>query len=512
MSIESTIQNTNTPELLDEAEVLAIRREKLEQLRQQDTPAFPNHFRRNAFAEDIIKAYADQSKEALETLHETQQTKIALAGRIMLRRMMGKASFMHIQDMTGQIQLYIRQEDVSEPVYENFKKWDLGDIIGVSGFLFKTKTGELSIHAETIQLLTKSLRPLPDKFHGLTDIEMRYRQRYLDLIVNENARHAFIIRSRIIEGIRQFMLKNRYLEVETPMMHPIPGGALARPFVTHHHALGMDMFLRIAPELYLKRLVVGGFERVFEINRNFRNEGVSTRHNPEFTMMEFYQAYADYRDMMELTETLIRTLAQDVMGTLNIEYQGKQIDLEKPFQCWTVKESIMHYSPEITEAMLDDETQAKALAKKLGISLKPEYGLGKIQIEIFEKTVEHQLFEPTFITEYPTEVSPLARCNDQNPFVTDRFEFFIGGREVANGFSELNDPEDQAARFKEQVMAKDAGDFEAMHYDADYIQALEYGLPPTAGEGIGIDRLVMLFTNSPSIRDVILFPHLKKNN
>lgn len=490
--------------ILDEAEVLSIRKAKLAEWRKEGQ-AFPNAFRRNAFAGDLIQQYVEKTKEELESLKVT----CAVAGRIMLRRAMGKASFMHIQDVSGQIQLYIRQEDISEAVYEHVKKWDLGDIIGASGYLFKTKTGELSLHVQKIALLTKSLRPLPDKFHGLTDVEMRYRQRYLDLIVNEEARKTFLIRSKIIQNIREFMMQHHYMEVETPMMHPIPGGALARPFVTHHHALDMDMYLRIAPELYLKRLVVGGFERVFEINRNFRNEGVSTRHNPEFTMMEFYQAYADYRDMMVFTEDLMRTLAQNVLGTLKVEYQGEMIDLEKPFQVWTVKEAIMHYCPDITMEMLDDEKQARMVAKGLGIALKPEYGLGKVQIEIFEHVAEHQLFQPTFITEYPTEVSPLARCNNDNPFITDRFEFFIAGREVANGFSELNDPEDQAARFKEQVEAKDSGDSEAMHYDADYIQALEHGLPPTAGEGIGIDRLVMLFTNAPSIRDVILFPHLK---
>lgn len=497
------MKETNEP-ILTEAEVLVIRKEKLNHLREKGQ-AFPNHFRRNAFAADLMDSYAEKSKEELEAEHKT----VSVAGRIMLRRLMGKASFIHIQDMTGKIQCYLRQEDVSEAVYEEFKKWDLGDIVGVEGYLFKTKTGELSVHAEKIQLLTKSMRPMPDKFHGLADVELRYRQRYLDLLTNEEAHRTFLLRSRIIQRIREFMLEHRYLEVETPMMHPIPGGALARPFVTHHHALGMDMYLRIAPELYLKRLVVGGFERVFEINRNFRNEGVSTRHNPEFTMMEFYQAYADYKDMMVLTEDLIRAIANDVLGTLKIDYQGEVIDLEKPFHSWTVKESIVHFNPDISMEMLDDEKSARTIAQGLGIPLKPEYGLGKVQIEIFEKTVEHRLFEPTFITEYPTEVSPLARCNDDNPFVTDRFEFFIGGREVANGFSELNDPEDQAARFRAQSDAKAAGDFEAMHYDADYIQALEHGLPPTAGEGIGIDRLVMLFTNSASIRDVILFPHLK---
>ncbi len=507
------INNNLNDEIIDEAEVFAVRKEKLADLRTQGQ-AFPNGFRRNTFAADIFNKYSEQTKEELDASHQASvQAKnfspITVAGRIMLRRMMGKASFMHIQDMTGQIQLYVRQEDVSEAAYEQFKKWDLGDIVGASGFLFKTRTGELSIHVEKIDLLTKALRPLPDKFHGLSDVETRYRQRYLDLIVNEKSRDAFLMRSKIIQGIREFMLERRYMEVETPMMHPIPGGALARPFVTHHHALGMDMFLRIAPELYLKRLVVGGFERVFEINRNFRNEGVSTRHNPEFTMMEFYQAYADYKDMMALTEDLMRQLSSHVLGTLQIEYQGEKIDLEKPFQVWTVKEAIIHYCPDITMEMLDNEEHARMVAKGLGIPLKPEYGLGKVQIEIFEKTAEHQLFQPTFITEYPTEVSPLARCNDDNPFITDRFEFFIAGREVANGFSELNDPEDQAARFKAQVESKDSGDLEAMHYDADYIQALEHGLPPTAGEGIGIDRLVMLFTDSPSIRDVILFPHLK---
>jgi len=494
-----------TGEAVNEAEVIAIRKEKLDKLREQGQ-AFPNDFRRDSFAEDLLSQYDKLSKEELEV----SRKRVSVAGRMVLRRLMGKASFTHIQDMTGRIQLYVRQEDVSEAVYEAFKKWDLGDIVGAEGFLFKTKTGELTIHVEKIRLLTKALRPLPDKFHGLTDIETRYRQRYLDLIVNEEARKTFLVRFKMIEAIRQFMLKHRYVEAETPMMHPIPGGALARPFVTHHNSLDMDMYLRIAPELYLKRLVVGGFERVFEINRNFRNEGVSTRHNPEFTMLEFYQAYADYRDLMTFTEEMMRFLANEVLGTAKIEYQGQVIDLEKPFQHWTVKEAILHYNPDITEAMLDDMQKAKAVAEKLGIEIKPEYGLGKIQIEIFEKTAEHQLFQPTFITAYPTEVSPLARCNEQDPFITDRFEFFIAGREMANGFSELNDPEDQSERFLKQAAAKDAGDFEAMHYDADYIEALEYGLPPTAGEGVGIDRLAMFFTNSPSIRDVILFPHLRR--
>lgn len=509
--IENNEQTVQTPENIDE---LAVRQEKLANWRAAGQ-VFPNTFRRSAFAADITQEYSEKTKEELALEHEhslenpEKNATFAVAGRIMFRRMMGKASFVQIQDMTGAIQLYIRQNDVSEPIYEEFKKWDIGDIISASGYVFKTNTGELSIHAEKIELLTKSLRPLPDKFHGLTDVEMRYRQRYVDLMMNENTRRVFTMRAQIIQSIRHFMLNQRYMEVETPMMHSIPGGALARPFVTHHHALDQAMYLRIAPELYLKRLVVGGFERVFEINRNFRNEGVSTRHNPEFTMMEFYQAYADYQDMMNLTEQLIRTIAQEVLHTEQITYQEQAIDLSKPFQRWTVKESILHFNPNLTAAMLDNKEEASAIATTLGIPLKPEYGLGKIQIEIFEKTVEHRLFQPTFITAYPTEVSPLARCNNDDPFITDRFEFFVGGREVANGFSELNDAQDQAARFQEQVAAKDAGDGEAMHYDADYINALEYGLPPTAGEGIGIDRLVMLLTDSASIRDVILFPHLK---
>jgi lysyl-tRNA synthetase class 2 len=435
---------------------------------------------------------------------------VKVAGRMMAKRLMGKAAFTHLQDMSGQIQLFVQRDTLPDSVYEEgFKKWDIGDILGAEGVLFKTKTGELSVRVETIRLLTKALRPLPEKFHGLADQETRYRQRYLDLIMSEDARKIFKIRSRIISFIREFLIERNFLEVETPMMQAIPGGAVARPFKTYHNALDMELFLRIAPELYLKRLVVGGFERVFEINRSFRNEGVSTRHNPEFTMLEFYQAYADYRDLMDLTEEMLRSLAQTIFGTTTVTYQGEQYDFSKPFTRMTVKESILHCNPQLKTADLESLDAARKAAKGLHIPLKDSYGLGKVQIEIFEKTVEHRLKDPTFITAYPTEVSPLARCNVDDPALTDRFEFFVGGREIANGFSELNDSEDQAERFRKQVAEKDAGDDEAMCFDADYICALEHGMPPTAGEGIGIDRLVMLFTDSPSIRDVLLFPHMR---
>jgi lysyl-tRNA synthetase class 2 len=412
--------------------------------------------------------------------------------------------------MSGRIQFYVARDDLPEGVYnEQFKKWDIGDIIGGEGVLMKTNKGELSVKLDSIRLLTKSLRPLPEKFKGVTDQETRYRQRYLDLIMNEESRDTFIMRSKIVAHIREFLTKKDFLEVETPMMQVIPGGATARPFTTYHNALDMDLFLRIAPELYLKRLVVGGFEKVFEINRNFRNEGLSTRHNPEFTMIEFYEAYADYKDLMDITEEMLRSIAENVVGKTQVPYQGDVYDFGKPFDRMTIKESILHFNDDITMEELDDETKARAIAERLGIHLKDGYGLGKVQIEIFEKTVEHRLMNPTFITAYPTEVSPLARRNDEDPFVTDRFEFFVGGREIANGFSELNDAEDQEERFKAQVEEKEAGDDEAMFFDADYITALEHGMPPTAGEGIGIDRLVMLFTDSPSIRDVLLFPHMR---
>ncbi len=496
--------NDDIAVIVDENELIAQRKAKLANLRQQGQ-AYPNDFKRTAFASDLVEKYEHLSKEQLQEnpVHYT------LAGRMMTRRTMGKAAFVNLKDMTGQFQVYLRQSDLPAEDYETFKQWDIGDILGVTGYVFKTNTGELSLHATQISLLSKSLRPLPDKFHGLADQELRYRQRYLDLMMNEQTQKTFIIRSKIIEGIREFLTHQRFVEVETPMMHVIPGGAAARPFVTKHNALDMELYLRIAPELYLKRLVVGGIERVFEINRNFRNEGVSTRHNPEFTMIEFYQAYAVYTDLMDLTEELLKTLALNVLGTTQIEYQQYAFDFAKPFARLSMREAILQFNPTITAASLEDRESAKHIAEGLGLTVKPSYGLGKIQTEIFEKTVEKNLIQPTFITEYPAEVSPLARCNDENPFITDRFEFFVAGREIANGFSELNDPEDQAERFRQQVKEKDAGDLEAMHYDADYVQALEYGMPPTAGEGIGIDRLVMLFTNSPSIRDVILFPHMR---
>ena len=489
----------------DENKLITQRREKLQQLRE-DGNAFPNDFRRNTMAGELHAEYDEKSDEELEALG----LRVSLAGRMMSRRVMGKASFAHLQDMSGRMQLFVQRDSLEEGLYnQQFKKWDIGDIIGAEGQLFKTKTGELSVKVDKLQLLTKSLRPLPEKFHGLSDQEQRYRQRYVDLIMNQATRDTFRMRTRIIRFIREFLDAKNFMEVETPMMQVIPGGATARPFVTRHNALDMEMFLRIAPELYLKRLVVGGFERVYEINRNFRNEGLSTRHNPEFTMLEFYEAYADYHDLMDLTEEMLRALCQEVLGTTQIDYQGESYDFASPFQRMSVKASILHFNDDITEAELDDPEKARAIAQRLEIPLKDSYGLGKVLIEIFEKTVEHRLMNPTFITAYPTEVSPLARRNDDDPFVTDRFEFFVGGREIANGFSELNDAEDQAERFRQQVEEKEAGDDEAMHYDDDYVRALEHGMPPTAGEGIGIDRLVMLLTDSPSIRDVLLFPHMR---
>jgi len=488
----------------DENTLIAQRREKLKALREQGV-AFPNDFRRNVMAGELHAEHGDKSTDALDA----EPLRVQVAGRMMGKRVMGKASFAHVADMSGRIQLFVQRDALAEGVYKQFKGWDIGDIVGAEGTLFKTKTGELSVKVEELRLLTKSLRPLPEKFHGLTDTETRYRQRYLDLIMNEDARATFRVRSAIIAYIRSFLETRNFLEVETPMMQVIPGGAAARPFVTHHNALDMGLYLRIAPELYLKRLVVGGFERVYEINRNFRNEGLSTQHNPEFTMLEFYEAYADYRDLMNLTEELLRGVATDIVGNTQIEYQGETFDFGKPFARMTVRDSILHFNADISESEIDDLEPARAVAERLEIPFKESWGLGKIQIEIFEKTVEHRLKDPTFITAYPTEVSPLARRNDDDPFVTDRFEFFVGGREIANGFSELNDAEDQAERFRKQVEEKEAGGEEAMHFDADYVTALEHGMPPTAGEGIGIDRLVMLFTDSPSIRDVLLFPHMK---
>jgi len=494
-----------TEQIQDENKLIAQRRAKLTELREKGV-AFPNDFRRNTVAGEIMAEYEEKTPEELEALG----VRVCIAGRMMSRRVMGKASFAHLQDMSGRIQLFVQRDNLPEGVYPEFKKaWDVGDILGAEGVLFKTKTGELSVRCDSIRLLTKSLRPLPEKYHGLTDQEQRYRQRYVDLIMNEATRETFRVRTRMVQYIRNFLNARDFLEVETPMMQAVPGGAAARPFTTKHNALDMDLFLRIAPELYLKRLVVGGFEKVYEINRNFRNEGLSTRHNPEFTMLEFYEAYTDYQDLMNLTEEMLRGMAEEVLGTTTIQYQGESYDFGAPFMRLTVKEAILKYMPDITEADLDDLDRARVIAEKLEIPLKDIYGLGKVQIEIFEKVAEHRLMDPTFITAYPTEVSPLARRNDDNPFVTDRFEFFVGGREIANGFSELNDAEDQAERFQRQLDERAAGDDEAMHFDADYVRALEHGLPPTAGEGIGIDRLVMLFTDSPSIRDVLLFPHMR---
>ncbi|MGD1983924.1 MAG: lysine--tRNA ligase [Chromatiaceae bacterium] len=484
----------------DENKLIAQRREKLAVIRENGV-AFPNHFRRDVLAAELQDRLGDKSKAELETLAQRAR----VAGRIMARR----GPFIVVQDMSGRIQFYVDKKSLPEALTQQIKSWDIGDIVGGEGPVHKSGKGDLYLYLDDAALLTKALRPLPEKWHGLADQEQRYRQRYVDLIVNEDARQTFRLRSKIISYIRDYFSDNDFLEVETPMMQVIPGGATARPFVTHHNALDMGLYLRIAPELYLKRLVVGGFEKVFEINRNFRNEGLSARHNPEFTMIEFYEAYVDYTALMDRTEELMRGIATDLLGTSQITYQGEIYDFGKPFARMTVRESILHFNPEIQPADLDDLSSASAHAERLGIDIKPTYGLGKVQIEIFEKTVEHALKDPTFITAYPTEVSPLARRNDDDPFVTDRFEFFVGGREIANGFSELNDPEDQAERFRRQVEEKEAGDDEAMHFDADYVRALEHGLPPTAGEGIGIDRLVMLFTDSPSIRDVLLFPHMR---
>ncbi len=488
----------------DENKLIAQRRQKLAQLREEGA-AYPNDFRRDAIAAELHAQYNDKDKPWFEE----NPVRVKVAGRMMGKRVMGKLSFVHIQDMSGRIQLILRRDSLPENRYKEFKAWDVGDIICCEGVLTKTDKGELSVSADDVRILTKSLRPLPEKFHGLTDQEMCYRQRYLDLIMNQASRDTFVIRSRVVQFIREFLNARSFLEVETPMMQTIPGGATARPFATFHNALDMQLYLRIAPELFLKRLVVGGFEKVYEINRNFRNEGLSTRHNPEFTMLEFYEAYADYYDLMNMTEEMLRSMAQTILGTTTISYQGENYDFGAPFARMSVKESILFFNPGIQVAQLEELDAARGLAATLSIPIKDSYGLGKLQIEIFEKTVEHRLKDPTFITGYPTEVSPLARRSDADPFVTDRFEFFVGGREIANGFSELNDPEDQAQRFRDQVAEKEAGDDEAMHYDEDYVCALEHGLPPTAGEGIGIDRLVMLFTDSASIRDVLLFPHMR---
>lgn len=488
----------------DDNEQIANRREKLATWRHAGE-AYPNDFRRDALAADLLATHADVSAEALDAA----PVAVRIAGRIMTRRLMGKASFVHLQDSSGRLQVYVQRDVLGEAAYDEFKRLDLGDIVGVAGALFRTRTGELTVRADSVRLLTKSLRPLPDKWHGLQDAERRHRQRYLDLIVNDEARRTFAIRSALVTGLREWFVGEGFLEVETPLMQPMPGGAVARPFVTHHNALDMTLYLRIAPELYLKRLVVGGFEKVFELGRNFRNEGLSTRHNPEFTMLEFYQAYADYRDLMDLTERLMRDLATRVLGTTALTYQGQPIDFGRPFARYTLAEAITAYLPRATPALLADLDAARALALELGLVVKDDDGLAQVQLELFEKVVEEQLIQPTFVTDFPVEVSPLARRRADNPALTERFELFIAGRELANGFSELNDPEDQAARFLEQAARKAAGDEEAMYFDADYVEALEYGLPPTAGEGIGVDRLAMLFADVTSIREVILFPHLR---
>jgi len=491
----------------DENQIIAERREKLSALRQHGV-AFPNDFSREHYAADLHAAHGGKSKEALEAAG----IQVQMAGRMMLKRVMGKASFATLQDMSGKLQVYVSNDVTGGTVHDAFKHWDLGDILGVSGTLFKTGKGELTIHAASIRLLTKSIRPLPEKFHGLTDQEQKYRQRYLDLITNEVARETFMRRSRIVQAIRSFMTGHGFLEVETPMMHPIPGGASAKPFITHHNALDMEMFLRIAPELYLKRLVVGGLEKVFEINRNFRNEGLSTRHNPEFTMMEFYEAYRDYKYLMDFVERLLRSVAIEVTGHAVVPYQGHHIDLSQPFARLTAVEATRLYNPELADAPLDEREFLVAELTRRKIAYHKHDGIGGLQLTLFEETTEHQLIQPTYIVDYPVETSPLARASDAQPEITERFELYIAGREVANGFSELNDPEDQAARFHAQVAAKEAGDEEAMFYDADYIRALEHGLPPTGGCGIGIDRFVMLLTDAASIRDVILFPQMRRED
>jgi len=507
MSIETSHTATQ-----DENQLIAERRDKLRALRERGI-AFPNDFKPKHRAAPLQQQYAGLDAETLQL----QAVQVSVAGRMMLKRVMGKASFATVQDGSlgetgGRIQLYITRDALGDAVYLDFKHWDLGDIVGAEGVLMKTKTGELSVKVTRLHLLTKSLRPMPDKFHGVADVEVKYRQRYVDLMTDEAARRRFMARSKAVASIRALMVENGFLEVETPMLHPIPGGANARPFVTHHNALDQEMFLRIAPELYLKRLIVGGFERVFEINRNFRNEGISVRHNPEFTMMEFYAAYWNYRDLMDFTETLIRHAAQQATGTLQLSYDGRMVDLRQPFQRMTIREAIFQYTE--AGAHVDDAAWLISALKKLDFTEEKHHlssrSLASLQVLYFEEVVESLLWQPTFIMEHPTEISPLARANDAHPEVTERFELYITGREIANGFSELNDAEDQAARFTAQVAAKDSGDHEAMYFDHDFVRALEYGMPPTGGCGIGIDRLMMLVTDSLSIRDVILFPALKQ--
>ena len=488
-------------------ELLKQRRAKLDELREQGINPFANDFKTTHVADDVHKAHADDDKDALESIDSSY----VIAGRIMAQRDFGKAAFIQLQDRSGRLQVYVAKQQVGDEVYDAFRKFDVGDIVGVEGTPFRTKTDELSLRASSIRILTKSLQPLPEKWHGLTDVETRYRQRYVDLIVNPDVREVFRKRTEIIRLIREYMQDHDFLEVETPMMQQIAGGATAKPFITHHNTLKMDLFLRIAPELYLKRLVVGGFERVFEINRNFRNEGISIQHNPEFTMMEFYQAYANYEDLMDFTENLICHVAEKVVGSVKFVYGEKEVDLTAPWERLTVREAIIKYS-DLSDSDLDDHEKLLAYAAKLGLELDKNIGHGKLLMELFDEVAEPQLWNPVFITQYPTDVSPLSRRNDENPEVVDRFELFMVGRELANAFSELNDPIDQKGRFEDQLKEKEAGDDEAHAMDEDYIRALEYGLPPTAGEGIGIDRLVMLLTNSASIRDVILFPQLRSDS
>ena len=484
-------------------ELLALRRAKLDDLRSKGN-AFPNNFKRNALAEKLHSSYDSLEADELEK----EKVYVSVAGRVMLQRIMGKASFITIQDLTGRIQAYIKSDNLDEEAYNDFKKWDLGDVVGVKGKLFKTKTNELTVEAESIFLLTKSLRPLPEKHAGLVDTEQRYRKRYLDLLTNEDSLKVFKTRSKLISEIRKIFIEEGYLEVETPMMHPIQGGATARPFVTHHNALNMDLYLRVAPELYLKRLVIGGLERVFEINRNFRNEGLSTKHNPEFTMLEYYTAYADYKDQMDFMQTLLKDLAKRVLDKSVIEIEGKKFDLSKPFKRLTLLESIAKYLG-VDKSKLEDRKELEIIAKKLNVEKIKDASNGKLQLEIFEKGVQDKLDQPTFIEAYPKDVSPLSRTQEEDPDYVERFELFIGGSEIANGFSELNDPDEQSERFRQQVEQRASGDQEAMEFDEDYVEALEYGLPPCAGVGVGIDRLVMLFTGVSSIKDVLLFPQLK---
>lgn len=488
----------------DDNQLIAERREKLAAIRKQGV-AFPNDFKPKDHALELQRKHGNVENEVLEP----QGVAVSVAGRLMLKRVMGKASFGTLQDGSGRIQLFVARDNLGEEVYAAFKHWDLGDILAAEGTLFKTRTGELSVKVTTLRLLTKSLRPLPDKFHGMTDQEQKYRQRYVDLITDDAARARFAARSKALSSIRQFMVEHHFMEVETPMLHPIPGGANAKPFVTHHNALDQDMFLRIAPELYLKRLIVGGFERVFEINRSFRNEGISVRHNPEFTMMEFYAAYWNHHDLMDYTEQVLRHAARQATGSAVVTYGGKTVDLDKPFKRLTVRDSLVAFAG-LSEAEAGDAELLRSRILAAGEQAPAHWKLPELQFGLFEAVVEEKLWDPTFIIDYPVEVSPLARASDSNPAITERFELFITGREYANGFSELNDAEDQAARFQAQAANKEAGDEEAMYYDADFIRALEYGMPPTGGCGIGIDRLMMLLTDSPSIRDVILFPSLRK--